>query len=359
MLQWMGGSRRKVTTSRQSMQKRQKQYFEQRKRQQQKQQTGAESFADGTNFCTHQDNNRSLDILSLLNLSTVVQKYNSSSNGARENLEGGDVMLDCHTSKGQPILQAAKVIPGEPAEFREQGYPLGCQVESVYSKKVLSGDHDIQTIGLTAHDKRRGKLKLGNEHCYLSGCQTETKCEKKAPEGEMLESIRGGDRRDKLKTASGQRLSVFDLLGDDGPNGNYEENPSPEAHMAFVMEGLGEMGTETPVHSPECPARILSYGPVSPIKAPKQSQISKNTNSFLHDLELEAAAVTQNTDLPLYGSSIEPPFFSEDIRNSFNKTKDLFSRNDSWRFINNDGKLKNSFADDEILWEIDNRIDDN
>ncbi|CAL5438746.1 unnamed protein product [Camellia sinensis] len=76
MLQWLGGSRRKVTTS---TQKRQKQYFEQRKRQQQQQTTGLDSFSDGMNTCSqHQNNNRSLDILSLWNLSTVVQNCKSS-----------------------------------------------------------------------------------------------------------------------------------------------------------------------------------------------------------------------------------------------------------------------------------------
>ncbi|KAA8527987.1 hypothetical protein F0562_035144 [Nyssa sinensis] len=74
MLQWIGGSRRQVTASRKSTQKRQKQYFEQRKRQQQQQTTGLESYSDGMNTCSqHQTNNRSLDVLSLLNLSTNVQ----------------------------------------------------------------------------------------------------------------------------------------------------------------------------------------------------------------------------------------------------------------------------------------------
>ncbi|GMQ01696.1 hypothetical protein CsSME_00048247 [Camellia sinensis var. sinensis] len=69
MLQWLGGSRRKVTT----------QYFEQRKRQQQQQTSGLDSFSDGMNTCSqHQNNNRSLDILSLWNLSTVVQNCKSS-----------------------------------------------------------------------------------------------------------------------------------------------------------------------------------------------------------------------------------------------------------------------------------------
>ncbi|KAL6516440.1 hypothetical protein OROGR_019745 [Orobanche gracilis] len=70
MLQWMGGSRRKVTTSRKSTHKRQKQYFEQRKQLQQRT-TDLKSYDDGRRSCI--GNNRSLDILSLVNVSTVAQ----------------------------------------------------------------------------------------------------------------------------------------------------------------------------------------------------------------------------------------------------------------------------------------------
>ncbi|TYH04373.1 hypothetical protein ES288_A08G000900v1 [Gossypium darwinii] len=69
MLQWMGGSRRKVTISRKSTHNRQRQYFEQRK--QQEKTTGYEGHADETSIAgRHQKECRSLDILSLLNLST-------------------------------------------------------------------------------------------------------------------------------------------------------------------------------------------------------------------------------------------------------------------------------------------------
>ncbi|KAL6978989.1 hypothetical protein U1Q18_020654, partial [Sarracenia purpurea var. burkii] len=58
----------------------QKQYFEQRKRQQQQQQaTGLETFSEGENMGSQMpNNNRSLDVLSLLNLSTVVQDLKSN-----------------------------------------------------------------------------------------------------------------------------------------------------------------------------------------------------------------------------------------------------------------------------------------
>lgn len=58
---------------------RQKQYFEQRKRQQQQQNSnGLESYSDKKAPCTQcPENNRSLDILSLLNLSTNGQDFTS------------------------------------------------------------------------------------------------------------------------------------------------------------------------------------------------------------------------------------------------------------------------------------------
>lgn len=54
---------------------RQKQYFEQRKRQQQ-QTAGLESYSDGKRSCNLQcEYSRSLDILSLENVSTVAQEH--------------------------------------------------------------------------------------------------------------------------------------------------------------------------------------------------------------------------------------------------------------------------------------------
>ena len=67
---------------------RQKQYFEQRKQQQQQQTAGSESYADGMNACgEHHKEQRSLDILSLLNLSTVSQEcYSASPSGKYINI---------------------------------------------------------------------------------------------------------------------------------------------------------------------------------------------------------------------------------------------------------------------------------
>ncbi|XP_057789766.1 uncharacterized protein LOC131006604 isoform X13 [Salvia miltiorrhiza] len=178
MLQWMGGSRRKVTTSRKSTHKRQKQYFEQRKRQQQ-QTAGLESYSDGKRSCTLQsDYSRSLDILSLENVSAVAQGYNTS------------------TTIGSP-----------PSYVTEAEYP----------KKV--------------------SVHLQNNDENLVGNFSEL---------------------DSFKLSVSHQISVIDLLGD-GTNTNAEENSlrEQEAHVAFSVEGLGQVETETPVHSPKIPGSTI------------------------------------------------------------------------------------------------------
>lgn len=76
-----------------------------------------------------------------------------------------------------------------------------------------------------------------------------------APDCQNRDLIGNGDKRDQLKMASEHQLSVFDLLGDDGPSDNLEGSLVNEAHVAFAVEGLGKMETETLVHSPQ-PGRM-------------------------------------------------------------------------------------------------------
>lgn len=117
MLQWMGGSRRKVTTSRKSTHKRQKQYFEQRKRQQQELVAGLENNADGVNPANrHQKEQRSLDILSLLNLSTFAQECNGPYPSGRGDMEVKASRLD-HIMKGLPTKPNGTTASGDSIEI--------------------------------------------------------------------------------------------------------------------------------------------------------------------------------------------------------------------------------------------------
>ncbi|KAA8543646.1 hypothetical protein F0562_021608 [Nyssa sinensis] len=298
--------------SRKSTQKRQKQYFEQRKRQQQQQTTGVESYFDGMNTCSqHQTNNRSLDVLSLLNLSTNVQ---SSCTSTRENSEVNALTVDYHITKSPPTIQTNKVTRVDPIEFVEARTSSGYQGDTVYPKKALYGDSDNDNRVLNKNDG------ISNQ----------------------------------LNTASQHQLSILDLLIDDGPNGNSEGSPVHEAYVAFSCEGLGKVETQTPVRSPLPPDRNSSYGS-SPLKAGRRHYSSKNLNNVLVDLELEVDAMMQDITMPLCSSSLQLPFFSNGIMdtNSFGDLEIFYSTEDKSENIWN---ATSSFLDVNFLDERDYNI---
>ncbi|GMG98164.1 hypothetical protein Nepgr_000004 [Nepenthes gracilis] len=136
MLQWMGGSRRKVTTSRKSTQKRQKQFFEQRKRRQQQQMTMVmENYADRLNNCNqHQENNRSLDILSLLNVPKVSEECRSI---CPRELNASP--LNCCMTEDMPQLATDKFTPANSLESTRLGTLSSCQVENVSPERLPLG----------------------------------------------------------------------------------------------------------------------------------------------------------------------------------------------------------------------------
>ncbi|KAK4756343.1 hypothetical protein SAY87_006470 [Trapa incisa] len=67
----------------------------------------------------------------------------------------------------------------------------------------------------------------------------------------------------ELKSAD---VSIMDFLGDDGTDINPEVKPVYEEHVAFSVHGLGRMGAETPINSPQRRSRTFSYGDFSPSK---------------------------------------------------------------------------------------------
>ncbi|XP_061366777.1 uncharacterized protein LOC133309934 [Gastrolobium bilobum] len=98
-------------------------------------------------------------------------------------------------------------------------------------------------------------------------------------------AFNGAPSRWKTVTDQYSELSVIDLLCDDELNATVEKCPTCEAHVSFSLEGLGKVGTETPVHSPEQRARIpYSYSPLP--KDGKKSNL-KNLNHVLDDIDLE------------------------------------------------------------------------
>ncbi|KAJ1438909.1 TIP49, C-terminal [Sesbania bispinosa] len=81
------------------------------------------------------------------------------------------------------------------------------------------------------------------------------------------------------------KLSIIDLLCDDEPNPTVEKSLTCEDHVSFSLEGLGKVGIETPVHSPEQKARI-PYRNSPLLKDGRKSKL-KNLNHVLDDIELE------------------------------------------------------------------------
>ncbi|KAM1756588.1 hypothetical protein EV1_005930 [Malus domestica] len=287
MLQWMGGSRRKVTTSRKSTQQRQKQYFEQRRRQQQRQgqTTGLESYADGLNISEqHHKEHRSLDILSLLNLSTTAQEHKSSYPIRREDLEVNALRPKCDITKDSPKVPSKMVAPLTSVEVNKARAESGLQVEIASPKKVkLCAPHN--------HDKSFNEI---------------------------------NSKPDTWRAGTEQQCSVLDFLGDDGLNDYVKESPVHEDHVAFSVEGLGKMGMETPVHSPRQPGRTFSYDCSSPLN-PARGQKSFNSRKHLDDFEIEMDAMMQDINIPPYSSALE---FSPDPMDSFSSSKQTLSKDD-------------------------------
>ncbi|XP_019178656.1 PREDICTED: uncharacterized protein LOC109173808 [Ipomoea nil] len=202
MLQWMGGSRRKVTTSRKSTQKRQKQYFEQRKRKQQHQQTDVENYYDGNNTYSQQSkNNKSLDVLSLLNLSAVSKEPNSRC--PQGNNEGITLSPNHQTISCPRTVQTNEATEMSPPRFEEES--SSCfPVDTVCPKNFPVG----------APESQKQKLKGNWNILNLS------------------------------KMPAEHQLSVIDIISDDGPSSNFKESAGNEAHVAFSIQGLGKVDAE-------------------------------------------------------------------------------------------------------------------
>ncbi|KAF8086513.1 hypothetical protein N665_0622s0009 [Sinapis alba] len=206
MLQWMGGSRRKVAASHASVKKRQKQYFEQRRQQQHQHQ---HQFTAGSGSCSNDGNSsiqrQSLDILNFINLSTPATP-------------------ECKPSRPEDVL-----------EDMDAGF---------YSVK-----DNITAVGSSFNKKAET---ISSKRISISLPDNQTKDFKKANPTVAL--MDGAERK----------LSVFDLVGDDQTTTNLEKCSPSEPHMAFSVEGLGKVNTETPPNSPQPSGRNFAYRCSSP-----------------------------------------------------------------------------------------------
>ncbi|RVX22946.1 hypothetical protein CK203_008395 [Vitis vinifera] len=370
---------------------RQKQYFEQRKRQQQHHIAGLESYTDGVSLLG-QDNKeqRSLDVLSLLNLSSIAQECKTCPSG--ENSEVNTSTVNYQVKKGPPTILTNGVTPADYVEFNERA-SSGCQVEIVPPKRCLSAlvltvlYELIQTwISIVACIclftricevvLQQCILSLWRVDCFLLSCWvllSDADRHNNAFNGK-------GDKPDNWKTATEHRkfilltffpfpslfspeLSVFDLLGDDGPYGNLEGSPVYEAHVAFSVEGkalldlefragLGKVGTETPVHSPHQPHRVSSYD-CSLLKDARQLRSSKNLNFVLDDLEVEVGSKMQDINMSPSGNSLELPFYPMGIEDPFiNPKQGVSTFRDFMHHGGHSSKIRSSFGDEETFYNI-------
>ncbi|GAB4851464.1 hypothetical protein Ancab_030866 [Ancistrocladus abbreviatus] len=260
-----------------STHKRQKQYFEQRKwRQQQQTSEVTENYGDGlSTYNQHQNNNRSLDILSFLNVPEVAKecKYNSPEevDASAENF--------CKT-KSLPAIITNKVSPGSFLEALGSKTPSSQQVETMPLERSGSTCFSmINSSGLLA------LVPLGTSNSANHIPKTrdnEAEYWKNAPSHSI--------------NSTSEVLSVFDLIGDDGTSDDSEGTPVCEAHVAFSIEGLGKLGTETPIHSPQQPCRTFLGAQSSLAKPDRHCNSFKNFGFLGHDLESKVVRIVSITN---------------------------------------------------------------
>ncbi|KAK6912427.1 hypothetical protein RJ641_022028, partial [Dillenia turbinata] len=212
----------------------QKQYFEQRKRQQQHLQhqiSGLENCADeACTFDQYHHTHRSLDVLCLQNLSTNSKETNSCCIHASEDLELGHSTLHQNIAKAPSII-SGKVMHRTSTQFHESN--VACMVDC--AEVGTPPCHQVKN-----ESPRKISLAASSSHSHTIS-QNRSKLEHNS-------------------TSPKHWLSVLDLLADDGQDDNSARVSAHEAHVAFSLAGLGEVGDETPAHSPQHPTRYPTVG---------------------------------------------------------------------------------------------------
>ncbi|RDY00146.1 hypothetical protein CR513_16708, partial [Mucuna pruriens] len=300
----------------------QKQYFEQRKRQQQNlQMMGSDSPGiSGQSLKEH----RSLDILNLLNLSTNAQQYYPLCPKGRDDGEISISTMPGSVSTHQPSTFTNVDTAVNSCRFEEAKVeaPLCCQIETS-PKKSAPDHHNIAFNGSPNHWKTKKKI-IRLPIILLTF---------------FLLPI-------NLSLFSDSEFSVIDLLCDDEPNATAKNWPTCEDHVSFSLAGLGKVGTETPVHSPEQRARIpYSYSPLQ--KDGRKSKLKK-LNHVLDDIELEMDTMMQDIEVsPL--SSSDFPF------NKVRRSSTIVGNGKHfYDFTNKNG----SFVREEFFYKTENSDED-
>ncbi|CAN4095078.1 unnamed protein product [Withania somnifera] len=287
--------------SRRSTQKRQKQFFEQRKCQEQQRKDACESFLEEKSPSNQQEkNSRSLDILSLLNLSTGSGKHKPDVHSAKHIYEDNQML------QPSPVIQTKKVICLGSLQHKEGTSPSS-QDYAVCCKNTSVG----------------------------------------APGGHERASYRTNDKVHPLTNSTSKQLSIVDLLGDDGPNCQLESS-THEDHVAFSIEGLGKVEMSTPINSPQLPGRPVPYGRSSSPRARRKAISSDYLDRGIDGIELELDNMMVDVELPFLTSPLDGSFSSRGIPDIPGSTEHKL-QNSKWFSSNNSSTQLYTSANDEIF----------
>ncbi|PPR82549.1 hypothetical protein GOBAR_AA38168 [Gossypium barbadense] len=277
----------------------QRQYFEQRK--QQEKTTGYEGHADETSIAgRHQKECRSLDILSLLNLSTF--------SAVGSHCKSGPSTIKYQMPEDPAKIITSSVPPSYSVKIKEAGAPPACYQGELQCPKISFSDHDN-------HD-----LNASNDSLDLWNASAEN------------------------------QLSVFDMLINDESEVGSERSLVHEAHVAFSVKGLGKIRPKTPLHSPKQEGRISSDDCSLPWNFSRQLNSLRGSNFVLNDIELEVDAMMQDMDVPLGGSHSQ---FSVDITDSHGNWKpNLSTFSDDMQLDSHYRNSKCFFSDTDISYNI-------
>ncbi|CAG7875029.1 unnamed protein product [Brassica rapa] len=342
MLQWMGGSRRKVAASHNSVKKRQKQYFEQRRRQQ-------HQFTAGSGSCSYDRNSsnqhQSLDILNFISLSTPATP-------------------ECKPSPPEDVKQVV--------EDRDAGFhSLKDNITGVGKVSKLMIKYDLVLFGLcsmcdvtgSSFNNKAETIPLKRQVSFSLSCFP-VMISLSLPDNQTNDFKKENTTAD-LMGGTERKLSVFDLVGDDYTTTNRKECSPSEPHMAFSVEGLGKINTETPPSSPQPSSRNFAYGcsspwndsgqPISNVRErlsdfEKERDIIESSKMFQDDkryrspIDIHATYGGRSQKLRTSTDHLHKPYIS-DSRGYFCDTADF---NKSRVFDENEWNAKPTFPDDGV-----------
>ncbi|PVH39372.1 hypothetical protein PAHAL_5G486500 [Panicum hallii] len=235
MLQWMGGSRRKVYASRKSTQSRQRQYFEQKRRQQQRPELQNQDNVAGGQASRDQEP-RSLDVLNINNLATPISHHNESTSA-----DGAIPQMDCTLSDGPPTEAIKKTTSLCNSNMKEAG-----------SQPRLSSPFGHQGVAAAV-----------NSHEEPPACK-------------ISPSTNYGTRKQIQNLECQSEISLIDLVSYEGSKNKSTMRPACELHASFSVKGLGHIKMETPPHSPRPINRVLPLPP----KAMRSTHKTKRSIPF-------------------------------------------------------------------------------